>query len=76
MVGKGAVLMGPELGVLVDAVGSCLALSGAVGDAVGESKSTGDSVGMLACWVVGWFVGSSAAMVDVLGDGGWGRPQG
>ena len=70
MVGKGAVLMGPELGVLVDAVGLGLALSGAVGDAVGESKCTGESVGMWACWIVGWFVGSIAAMVGVLGDGG------
>ena len=70
MVGKGAVLMGPELGVLVDAVGLGLALSGAVGDAVGESKSIGESVGMWACWIVGWFVGSIAAIVDVLGDGG------
>ena len=71
MVGKGAVLMGPELGVLVAAVGLGLALSGAVGDVGGESKSTDDSVGdMLACWIVGWVVGSGAEMVDVLGDGG------
>ena len=71
MVGKGAVSMGPELGVLVAAVGLGLALSGAVGDVGGESKSTDDSVGdMLACWIVGWVVGSGAEMVDVLGDGG------
>ena len=63
--------MGPELGVLVAAVGLDLALLGAVGDVVGESKSTDDSVGdMLACWIVGWVVGSGAEMVDVLGDGG------
>ena len=71
MVGKGAVSMGPELGVLVAAVGLGLALSGAVEDVVGESKSTDESVGdMLACWIVGWVVGSGAEMVDVLGDGG------
>ena len=71
MVGKEAVSMGPELGVLVAAVGLGLALSGAVGDVGGESKSTYDSVGdMLACWIVGWVVGSGAEMVDVLGDGG------
>ena len=71
MVGKGAVSMGPELDVLVVAVGLGLALSGAVGDVVGESESTDDSVGdMWACWIVGWFVGSGAEMVDVLGDGG------
>ena len=71
MVGKGAVSMRPELGVLVAAVGLGLALSGAVGDVGGESKSTDDSVGdMLACWIVGWVVGSGAEMVDVLGDGG------
>ena len=71
MVGKGAVSMGPELDVLVAAVGLGLALSGAVGDVGGESKSTDDSAGdMLACWMVGWVVGSGAEMVDVLGDGG------
>ena len=71
MVGRGAVLMGPELGVLVAAVGLGLALSGAVGDVGGESKSTDDSVGdMLACWIVGWVVGSGAEIVDVMGDGG------
>ena len=71
MVGKGAGWMGPKLGVLVAAVGLGLALSGAVGDVVVESKSTDDSVGvMLACWIVGWVVGSGAEMVDVLGDGG------
>ena len=71
VVGKGAVSMGPELDVLVAAVGLCLALSGAVEDVVGESKSTDDSVGdMLACWIVGWVVGSGAEMVDVLSDGG------
>ena len=71
MVGKGTASMGPELGVLVAAVGLGLALSGAVGDVGGESKSTGDSAGdMLACWIVGWVVGFGAEMVDVLGDGG------
>ena len=71
MVGKGVVSMGPELGVLVAAVGLGLALSGAVGDVVGESKSADESVrDMLACWIVGWVVGSGAEMVDVLGDGG------
>ena len=71
MVGKGAVSMGPELGVLVAAVGLGLVLSGAVGVTAGESKSTDESVGdMLACWIVGWVVGSGAEMVDVLGDGG------
>ena len=69
VVGKKTVSMGPGLGVLVDAVGLGLALSGAVGDAVGESKSTGESVGMWACWIVGWFVGSGVGMVDVLSDG-------
>ena len=63
--------MRPGLGVLVAAVGLGLALSGAVGDVGGESKSTDDSVGdMLACWIVGWVVGSGAEMVDMLGDGG------
>ena len=71
MVGKGAVSMGPELDVLVAAVGLGLALSGAVGDVVGESGSTDDSVGdMWACWIAGWVVGSGAEIVDVLGDGG------
>ena len=61
----------PELDVLVAAVGLGLALSGAVGDVGGESKSTDDSVGdMLACWIVGWVLGSGAEMVDVLGDDG------
>ena len=50
MVGKKAVSMGPGLGVLVDAVGLGLALSGVVGDAGGDGKSTDESVGdMLAC---------------------------
>ena len=71
MVGKGAVSMGPGLGMLVAAVGLGLVLSGAVGDVVRESKSPGDSVGdMLACWIAGWVVGSGAEMVDVMGDGG------
>ena len=71
MVGKGAVLMGPELGVLVDAAAFGSALSGAVGDEVVESRGVDDSVGdMLACWIVGWFVGSSVGVVDVLSDGG------
>ena len=71
MVGKGAVSMGPELGVLVAAVGLGLALSEAVGDVGGESESTDDSVGnMWACWIAGWVVGSGAEMVAVLGDGG------
>ena len=71
MVGKGAVSMGPELGVLVAAVGLGLSLSGAVGDVVGESKSTDESVGdMSACWIVGWVVGSGVELVDVMGDGG------
>ena len=53
-----AVSMGPELGVLVAAVGLGLALSGAAGDVVGESKSADESVGdMLACWHVGLWVG-------------------
>ena len=77
MVGKGSVSMGPELDVLVAAVGLGMALSGAVGDVGGESKSTDDSVGdMLACWIVGWVVESDAGMVDVMGDGGRGRPHG
>ena len=43
-----------------------LDLSVAVGVAVGESKSTDGSVGdMLACWNVGWVVGSGAEIVDV-----------
>ena len=78
MVGKGAVSMGPELGVLV-AVGLGLALSGAVGDEVGESRGTDESVGdMLECWIVGWVVGSGVEVVsvDVLSDGGWGRSYG
>ena len=71
MVGKGEVLMGPGLGVLVDAVGLGLALSGAVRDAGGDGKSTDESVGdMLACWMVGWVVGSGAEMFDLLSDGG------
>jgi hypothetical protein len=69
VVGKGVVLMGPELGVLVDAVALGLALSGAIGDEVGESRDTDDSVGdMLACWTVGWVVGSGVGVVDVLSD--------
>ena len=76
MVGKGAVSMGPKLGVLV-AVGLGLALSGAVGDEVGESRGTDESGGdMLACWIVGWIVGSGVEVVDVLSDGGWGRSYG
>ena len=71
MVGKGAVSMEPELGVLVDAVALGLALSGAVGDEIVESRGADDSVGdMLACWIVGWWVGSSVGAVDVLSDGG------
>ena len=71
VVGKGAVSIGSELGVLVAAVGLGLALSVAVGVAVGERKSTDESVrDMLACWIVGWVVGSGAEIVDVLGDGG------
>ena len=71
MVGKVAVSMGPELGVLVDAVALGLALSGAVGNEVVESRGTDDSVGdMLACWIVGWFIGSGVGVVDVLSDGG------
>ena len=71
VVGKKAVSMGPGLGVLVDAVGLGLALSGVVGDAGGDGKSTDESVGdMLACWMVGWVVGSGAEMFDVLSDGG------
>ena len=71
MVGKGAVSMGPGLGVLVDAVGLGLALSGAVGNAGGEGESTDESDrDMLACLMVGWVVGSSAEMIDVLSDGG------
>ena len=74
MVGKKAVSMGPGLGVLVDAVGLGLALSGAVGDEVGESRGTDESGGdMLACWIVGWIVGSGVEVVDVLSDGGRGR---
>ena len=70
MVGKGAVSMGPELGVLVAAVAG-VRFGRAVGDVVGESRSTDDSVkDMLACWIVGWVVGPGAEMVDVLGDGG------
>ena len=54
MVGKGAVSMEPELGLLVDAVALGLALSRAVGDEIVGSRGTDDSVGdMLACWIVG-----------------------
>ena len=71
VVGKGAVSMGHELGVLVDAVALGSALSGAAGDEVVESRCTDDSVvDVLACWIVGWVVGSGAETVDVLGDGG------
>jgi hypothetical protein len=69
VVGKGAVSMGPELGVLVDAVELCLVLSGAVGDEVFQSRGTDDSVG-LACWIVGWVVGSGVEVVYVLSVGG------
>jgi hypothetical protein len=71
VMGEGAVSMGPGFGVLVDAVGLGLALSGAVEDAGGEGKSTDESGrDMLACLMVGWVVGSGAEMVDVLSDGG------
>ena len=71
MVDKEAVSAGSELGVLIAAVMLGLALSVAVGVPVGGSRSTDDSVGvMLACWIVGWVVGSGAEIVDVLGDGG------
>ena len=70
MVGKGAVSMEPELGLLVDAVALGLALSRAVGDEIVGSRGTDVSVGeMLACWIVGWLVGSGVGMVDVLSDG-------
>ena len=68
MVGKGVVSMEPELGLLVDAVALGLALSRAVGDEVVGSRGADVSVGeMLACWIVGWLVGSSVGAVDVLG---------
>ena len=71
MVGKGAVSMEPEVGLLVDAVALGLALSRAVGDEIVESRGAEDSVGdMLKCWIVGWLVGSSVGAVDVLSDGG------
>ena len=68
MVSKEAVSMEPELGLLVDAVALGLALSRAVGDEIVGSGGTDVSVGeMLACWIVGWLVGSSVGAVDVLG---------
>jgi len=71
VVSKEAVSMVPELGLLVDAVVLGLALSRAVGDESVGSRGTGVSVGgMLACWIVGWLVGSSVGAVDVLSDGG------
>ena len=71
MVSKEAVSMVPELGLLVDAVALGLALSRAVGDEIVVSRGTDVSVGeMLACWSVGWLVGSSAGAVDVLSVGG------
>ena len=63
--------------VVVVAVELGLALWRAVGVEVGESRDTDESFGgMLACWIVGWFVGSGVGMVDVLSDGGWGRSHG
>ena len=71
MVGKGVVAMEPELGLLVDAVALGSALSRAVGEEIVVSRGTDVSVGdMLACWIVGWLVGSSVGVVDVLSDGG------
>jgi hypothetical protein len=71
VVGKGVVAMEPELGLLVDAVALGSALSGAVGDEIVVSRGTDVSVGdMLACWIVGWLVGSSVGAVDVLSNGG------
>jgi hypothetical protein len=71
VVGKGAVSMEPEHGVLVDAVALGLALSRAVRDEIVESRGAEDSVGdMLECWIVGWLVGSSVGAVDVLSDDG------
>ena len=56
--------------VVVVAVELGLALWRAVGVEVGESRDTDESVGgILACWIVGWFVGSGVGMVDVLSDG-------
>jgi len=71
VVSKEAVSREPELGLLVDAVALGLALSRAVGDEIVGSGGTDVSVGeMLACWIVGWLVGSSVGAVDVLSVGG------
>ena len=71
MVSKEAVSREPELGLLVDAVALSLALSRAAGDKIVGSGGTDVSVGeMLACWIVGWLVGSSVGSVDVLSVGG------
>jgi hypothetical protein len=70
VVGKGAVSVEPELGVLVGAVALDLALWRAVKDEIVESRGADDSVGdMLACWIVGWSVGSRVGAVGALSDG-------
>ena len=69
--------MEPELGLLVDAVALGSALSRAVGVEIVGRRGTDVFVGkMLACWIVGWLVGSGVGAVDVLSDGGWRRSHG